>query len=100
MALGAKIPCVGCHRAWPLPGAVRAGPHRKRRGVTSEEAGRDIGRGEQSTTCCVYFGNVSDYQNNREQRERRRRTVVRAVGIIIAAAMLLSVVIPAIYAGL
>ena len=67
---------------------------------SSEEAGRDIGRGEQSTTCCVYFGNVSDYQNNREQRERRRRTVVRAVGIIIAAAMLLSVFIPAIYAGL
>ncbi|WP_338154082.1 hypothetical protein [Bifidobacterium dentium] len=43
---------------------------------------------------------MSDYQNNREQRELRRRTVVRAVGIIIAAAMLLSVVIPAIYAGL
>lgn len=93
MALGVKIPCVGCHRAWPLLGAVRVGS-------SSEEAGRDIGRGEQSTTCCVYFGNVSDYQNNREQRERRRRTVVRAVGIIIAAAMLLSVVIPAIYAGL
>lgn len=93
MALGVKIPCGGCHRAWPLLGAVRVGS-------SSEEAGRDIGEGGQSTTRCVYFGNVSDYQNNREQRERRRRTVVRAVGIIIAAAMLLSVVIPAIYAGL
>lgn len=89
MALGVKIPCGGCHRAWPLLGAVRVGS-------SSEEAGRDIGEGSK----CVYFGNVSDYQNNREQRERRRRTVVRAVGIIIAAAMLLSVVIPAIYAGL
>ena len=43
---------------------------------------------------------LSDYRDDREQRERRRRTMVRTVGIVIAAAMLLSLVIPAIYAGL
>ena len=43
---------------------------------------------------------MSDYRDEREQRERRRRTMVRTVCIGIAAAMLLSLVIPAIYAGL
>ena len=43
---------------------------------------------------------MSDYRDEREQRERRRRTMVRTVCIFIAAAMLLSLVIPAIYAGL
>ena len=43
---------------------------------------------------------MSDYRDEREQRERRRRTMVRPVCIVIAAAMLLSLVIPAIYAGL
>ena len=43
---------------------------------------------------------MSDYRDEREQRERRRRTMVRTVYIVIAAAMLLSLVIPAIYAGL
>ena len=43
---------------------------------------------------------MSDYRSEREQRERRRRTMVREVCIDIAAAMLLSLVIPAIYAGL
>ena len=43
---------------------------------------------------------MSDYRDEREQRERRRRTMVRTVCIVIAAAKLLSLVIPAIYAGL
>ena len=43
---------------------------------------------------------MSDYRDEREQRERRRRTMVRTVCIVSAAAMLLSLVIPAIYAGL
>ena len=43
---------------------------------------------------------MSDYRDEREQRERRRRTMVRTVCIVIAAAMLISVVVPAIYAGL
>lgn len=43
---------------------------------------------------------MSDYRDEREQRERRHRTMVRTVCIVIAAAMLLSLVIPAIYAGL
>ena len=43
---------------------------------------------------------MSDYRDEREQRERRRRTMGRTVCIVIAAAMLLSLVIPAIYAGL
>lgn len=43
---------------------------------------------------------MSDYRDEREQRERRRRIMVRTVCIVIAAAMLLSLVIPAIYAGL
>ena len=43
---------------------------------------------------------MSDYRDEREQRERRRRTMVRTVCIVIAASMLLSLVIPAIYAGL
>ncbi|WP_338024114.1 MULTISPECIES: hypothetical protein [Bifidobacterium] len=44
---------------------------------------------------------MSDFrQDERGQRERRRRTMVRAVCIVIAAAMLLSLVVPAIYAGL
>ena len=43
---------------------------------------------------------MSDYRDEREQRERRRRTMVRTVCIVIATAMLLSLVIPAIYAGL
>ena len=43
---------------------------------------------------------MSDYRDEREQRERRRRPMVRTVCIVIAAAMLLSLVIPAIYAGL
>lgn len=38
--------------------------------------------------------------DEREVRERRRRNMVRAVCIVIAAAMLVSVVVPAIYAGL
>lgn len=33
-------------------------------------------------------------------RERRRRVVTRTVCIVIAAAMLISVLVPAIYAGL
>lgn len=43
---------------------------------------------------------MSDYRDEREQRERRCRTMVRTVCIVIAVAMLLSLVIPAIYAGL
>ncbi|WP_258175577.1 MULTISPECIES: hypothetical protein [Bifidobacterium] len=44
---------------------------------------------------------MSDFQQDeRDGRERRRRTMVRAVCIVIAACMLLSLVIPAIYAGL
>ena len=43
---------------------------------------------------------MSDYRDEREQRERPRRTMVRTVCIVIAVAMLLSLVIPAIYAGL
>ena len=44
---------------------------------------------------------MSDYRHDeREVRERRRRIVVRTVCIVIAAAMLISLVIPAIYAGL
>ncbi|WP_274518571.1 hypothetical protein [Bifidobacterium biavatii] len=43
---------------------------------------------------------MSDYKAEREQRERRRRSIVRAVCIVVSAAMLLSLVIPAIYAGL
>ena len=43
---------------------------------------------------------MSDYRDEREQRERRRRTMVRTVCIVIAVGMLLSLVIPAIYAGL
>ena len=43
---------------------------------------------------------MSDYRDEREQRERRRHTMVRTECIVIAAAMLLSLVIPAIYAGL
>lgn len=46
------------------------------------------------------MAHVSDYQDKREQHERRRRNVVRAVCLVVAAAMLLSIVIPAIYAGL
>lgn len=43
---------------------------------------------------------VNEYKADREQRERRRRMIVRTVCIVIAASMLLSLVIPAIYAGL
>lgn len=43
---------------------------------------------------------MSDYRAEREQRERRRRNIMRAVCIVIAAAMLVSLVIPAVYAGL
>ena len=43
---------------------------------------------------------MSDYRDEREQGERRRRTMVRSVCIVIAVAMLLSLGIPAIYAGL
>ena len=43
---------------------------------------------------------MSDYRDEREQRERRRRAMVRTVCIVIAAALLISMVVPAIYAGL
>ena len=44
---------------------------------------------------------MNDFQQDeRGNRERRRRTMVRAVCIVIAAAMLISLVVPAIYAGL
>ena len=49
----------------------------------------------------VYSRPMSDYRHDeREARERRRRIVMRVVCIVIAAAMLISLVIPAIYAGL
>ena len=49
----------------------------------------------------VYSRPVGDYRHDeRQARERRRRIVVRAVCIVIAAAMLISLVVPAIYAGL
>ena len=43
---------------------------------------------------------TNDQRDEREMRERRRRVVTRTVCIVIAVAMLLSLVIPAIYAGL
>lgn len=43
---------------------------------------------------------MNDYRTEREQREARRRTMVRVVCAIVAAAMLLSLVIPAVVAGL
>ncbi|HBJ97254.1 MAG TPA: hypothetical protein DDZ11_13055 [Lentisphaeria bacterium] len=55
----------------------------------------------QNPRCCVHFCPMSnDQRNEREMRERRRRVVTRTVCIVIAAAMLISVVVPAIYAGL
>ena len=41
-----------------------------------------------------------DQREEREMRERHRRVVTRAVCIVIAAALLISMVVPAIYAGL
>lgn len=48
----------------------------------------------------VYSPIVTSYQKERERKERRRRVVTRVVGVVIAAAMLISLVVPAIYAGL
>ncbi|WP_308283290.1 hypothetical protein [Bifidobacterium pluvialisilvae] len=43
---------------------------------------------------------MNEYRKEREQRERRRRLVARAVCIVVAVGMLVSLVIPALYAGL
>ncbi|WP_277725022.1 hypothetical protein [Bifidobacterium catulorum] len=43
---------------------------------------------------------MNEYRKEREQRERRRRLVARAVCIVVAVGMLVSLVVPALYAGL
>lgn len=55
---------------------------------------------KESMTHRVYSPIVTSYQKERERKERRRRVVTRVVGVVIAAAMLISLVVPAIYAGL
>ena len=54
----------------------------------------------ESMTHRVYSPIVTSYQKERERKERRRRVATRVVGVVIAAAMLISLVVPAIYAGL
>lgn len=49
---------------------------------------------------CVQSNDVNDDWNNPKRRRERRRMIMRVVCIAIAVAMLLSLVIPAIYAGL
>ncbi|WP_279324812.1 hypothetical protein [Bifidobacterium primatium] len=43
---------------------------------------------------------MNEYRNEREQRDRRRRMIARAVCIVVAVGMLVSMVVPALYAGL